>query len=87
MTAREESQLLARAISRLRAARDARGALALLDQYDRSFPQGVMQPEALRARLEAVIQIRDDRQDERSQLLDRPRRRGAVEAAWAPSCC
>jgi tetratricopeptide (TPR) repeat protein len=60
-TATEEAQLLARAISRLRQARDPRGAIAMLDQYDRSFPRGVMQPEALRARLEAVIQM-DDRQ-------------------------
>jgi tetratricopeptide (TPR) repeat protein len=60
-TATEETQLLARAISRLRQARDPRGAIAMLDQYDRAFPRGVMQPEALRARLEAVIQM-DDRQ-------------------------
>ena len=59
-SARDEAPLLARAVSRLRQGRDPRGALAMLDEYDRAFPRGVMQPEALRARLEAVIQM-DDR--------------------------
>jgi hypothetical protein len=59
-TTRDEAQLLGRALSRLRQEHDPRGALALLDEYARTFPSGVMAPEALRARLEAVIQM-DDR--------------------------
>jgi hypothetical protein len=59
-TTKDEAQLLGRALSRLRQEHDPRGALALLDEYARTFPSGVMAPEALRARLEAVIQM-DDR--------------------------
>jgi hypothetical protein len=59
-TTKDEAQLLGRALSRLRQEHDPRGALALLDEYARTFPGGVMAPEALRARLEAVIQM-DDR--------------------------
>lgn len=54
-----EAQLLASALSRLRQARDPRGALALLDQYARAFPQGVLASEALSARLEAVLGLDD----------------------------
>ncbi|HET6280887.1 MAG TPA: hypothetical protein VFH73_07975 [Polyangia bacterium] len=55
-----EAQLLARALSRLRQAHDPAGALALLDQHARAFPHGVLESEALSARLEAVIEM-DDR--------------------------
>lgn len=55
-----EAQLLARAVSQLRQAHDPVGALALLDQHARAFPHGILESEALSARLEAVIQM-DDR--------------------------
>ncbi|HVY38237.1 MAG TPA: tetratricopeptide repeat protein, partial [Polyangia bacterium] len=55
-----EAQLLGRALSRLRQDHDARGALALLDQYASAYPHGVLASEALSARLEAVLQL-DDR--------------------------
>jgi hypothetical protein len=55
-----EAQLLARALGRLRQAHDPAGAMELLDQYARAFPHGVLESEALSARLEAVIQL-DDR--------------------------
>jgi hypothetical protein len=55
-----EAQLVARALSRLRQANDPAGALVLLDQYARVFPRGILESEALSARLEAVIQM-DDR--------------------------
>ncbi|HEY2900031.1 MAG TPA: tetratricopeptide repeat protein [Polyangia bacterium] len=55
-----EAQLLAGALARLRQAHDPTGAVALLDQYARRFPHGVLESEALSARLEAVIQL-DDR--------------------------
>ncbi len=60
LSTRDEAQLLGRALSRLRQDHDPAGALALLDEYARTFPRGIMAPEALRARLEAVIQM-DDR--------------------------
>jgi hypothetical protein len=55
-----EAQLLARALGKLRQAHDPAGAVELLDQYARAFPHGVLESEALSARLEAVIQL-DDR--------------------------
>jgi hypothetical protein len=63
-----EAQLLAGALSRLRQARDPRGALALLDQYASTFPRGVLASEALSARLEAVLEL-DDRKGA-LELLD-----------------
>ena len=88
-TAKDEAELLARAISRLRQARDPGGALALLDQYQRSFPHGVMEPEALRARLEAVIQM-DDRKTALALLDERRAFAGRLGAELlltrAPSC-
>ena len=54
-----EAQLVARALSRLRQANDPAGALVLLDQYARAFPRGILESEALSARLEAVIQMND----------------------------
>jgi hypothetical protein len=56
-----EAQLLAGALSRLRGTHDPRGALALLDQYAKTYPRGVLASEALSARLEAVLAL-DDRQ-------------------------
>jgi hypothetical protein len=76
-TTKDEAQLLGRALSRLRQEHDPRGALALLDEYARTFPSGVMAPEALRARLEAVLQM-DDRKtalallDARGAFAGRP---------------
>ncbi|HEY2731957.1 MAG TPA: tetratricopeptide repeat protein [Polyangia bacterium] len=55
-----EARLLSRALGRLRHAHDPAGAMELLDQYARAFPHGVLESEALSARLEAVIQL-DDR--------------------------
>jgi hypothetical protein len=55
-----EAQLLALALSRLRQAHDPAGAISLLDQYARAFPHGILESEALSARLEAAIQM-DDR--------------------------
>jgi hypothetical protein len=55
-----EAGLLARALSRLRQAGDPPGALALLDHYAETFPRGVLEPEAMRARLEALLEL-DDR--------------------------
>jgi len=55
-----EAQLVGRALARLRQDHDARGALALLDQYATTYPRGVLASEALSARLEAFLQL-DDR--------------------------
>ena len=59
--AETEAQLLARVLSRLRQAHDAPGAVALLDEYARTFPHGVLAAEAATARLEAAIQLDDRR--------------------------
>jgi hypothetical protein len=63
-----EARLLAGALSRLRQAHDPAGALALLDEYARAFPHGILETEASNARLEAVIEL-DDR-DTALHLLD-----------------
>jgi hypothetical protein len=55
-----EARLLARALSQLRQSGDPRGALASLDRYAATFPSGVLEPEAMRARLEALLRL-DDR--------------------------
>jgi hypothetical protein len=55
-----EAQLLGRALSLLRQVHDPAGAVALLDQYGRTFPHGTLEAEAASARLEAAIQM-DDR--------------------------
>jgi hypothetical protein len=47
--------LLARALQRLRIARDPSGALALLDQHAVRFPAGALAPEAARLRTEALL--------------------------------
>src|SRR6185369_14623188 len=56
-----EAQLLGDALARLRQTRDPRGALALLDQYTRTYPRGVLASEARSARLEALLQLGDRR--------------------------
>jgi hypothetical protein len=56
-----EAQLLAGALARLRGAHDPRGAVALLDQYAKAYPRGVLATEAQSARLEAALAL-DDRQ-------------------------
>jgi hypothetical protein len=74
-----EAQLLAGALSRLRQAHDPRGALALLDQYARTYPHGLLQSEALSARLEAVIKL-DDRKTALRLLDGRPTFAGRLGA-------
>ena len=54
-----EARLLARVIERLRQGRDPRGAIALLDDYARAHPHGVLEAEALLARLEATLALGD----------------------------
>ena len=58
-TVTTEAQLIGRALARLRQAHDPAGAVALLDQYTRTYPHGALEPEATSARLEAVIQMND----------------------------
>jgi hypothetical protein len=41
------------------AAGDAHGALGALDRYDRAFPKGALQQEALRLRVEALVAAND----------------------------
>ena len=55
-----EAGMVAEALSQLRQQGDARAALVTLDAYVRAFPHGVLEAEALRTRLEAVIRL-DDR--------------------------
>ena len=57
----DEAQLLADALARLRKTHDPRGALALLDQYAKSYPRGVLALEARSARLEAMLKLDDRR--------------------------
>jgi len=51
----DESQLLGRALARLRRQRDARAALTDLDAYAVRFPSGVLLPEARRMRVDALL--------------------------------
>jgi hypothetical protein len=51
----EETHLFRAALSRLRVARDPQGALALLDTYARSFPQGSYAGEVSVARVDALL--------------------------------
>jgi hypothetical protein len=51
----EETRLFRAALSRLRVARDPEGALALLDGYARSFPQGSYAAEVSVARVDALL--------------------------------
>jgi hypothetical protein len=55
-----EAGLVAEALSQLRHQGDPRAALATLDVYARAFPHGVLETEASRTRLEALIRL-DDR--------------------------
>ena len=54
-----ESTLVAEALFDLRQLGDPRAALSTLDRYARAFPHGVLETEALRTRIEAVIQLHD----------------------------
>lgn len=54
-----ETALLAEALFDLRQLHDAREALSTLDRYARQFPHGVLEAEALRTRVEAVVQLGD----------------------------
>jgi hypothetical protein len=54
-----EAALVAEALRDLRQRNDARAALATLDRHAREYPHGVLETEALRTRIEAVIQLRD----------------------------
>ncbi|HXJ21357.1 MAG TPA: hypothetical protein VMT03_14090 [Polyangia bacterium] len=71
----QESELLARALQKLRRDADAPGALALLDAHDARFATGPLAPEATRARIEALLKLH--RNVEALALLD--------GAALAPS--
>jgi hypothetical protein len=52
-----ESELLARALTQLRSAGDARGALFALDEYQREFPRGTLLLESQVARLDAFLAL------------------------------
>jgi hypothetical protein len=54
-----EAGLVAEALSDLRQLNDPRAALATLDRYAQAFPHGVLETEAQRTRVEAVIQLGD----------------------------
>ena len=54
-----EAGLIAEALSDLRQQNDPRAALAILDRYAQAFPHGVLETEAQRTRVEAVIQLGD----------------------------
>lgn len=64
-----ESDLLTRALTRLRTEGDAAGALAVLDQYQREFPRGTLRLESDVARLDAFLAL--GRRGEALALLDR----------------
>ena len=80
--------MLARAISHLRGGHDATAALDDLADYDRRFPSGLLEPEVLRIRTEALLDVGRDhealaRLDDRSaDALTRPLRllRGELRA-------
>lgn len=76
-----EAQLLADALARLRQKHDPRGALAVLDQYAQTYPQGVLASESRSARLEALLKL-DDRAGALTLLDERatfPGRLGAEQ--------
>ncbi len=73
-----ESELLGKAMARLRQAHDPSGALTLLDAYHGQFPQGVLQPEADLLRVTALLNLGKRRDalavlDPRPLLDDTPR--------------
>jgi hypothetical protein len=53
----DESRLLGQAVARLRQQRDASGALAALDLYQRQFPAGMLHHEADVARVDALLML------------------------------
>jgi hypothetical protein len=64
-----ESELLARALAKLRRDRDASAALMLLDEHARSFPSGALKLEADVARVDALLSL--GRNTEALVLLER----------------
>jgi hypothetical protein len=64
-----ESELLARALAKLRRDKDANGALTLLEQHAREFPNGALKLEADVARLDALLAL--GRDTEAFGLLER----------------
>jgi hypothetical protein len=54
-----EAGLIAEALSDLRQGNDPRAALSTLDRYAQAFPHGVLETEAFRTRVEAVVQLGD----------------------------
>lgn len=64
-----ESELLARALAKLRRDRDASAALMLLDEHARSFPSGALKIEADVARVDALLSL--GRNTEALVLLER----------------
>jgi hypothetical protein len=64
-----ESELLARALTKLRSEGDAAGALAALDEYQREFSRGTLALESEVARLDAYLAL--GRHSEALALLDR----------------
>jgi hypothetical protein len=64
-----ETELLQKAFTKLRRARDARGALALLDDYQARFPNGLMSLEAAAARVDALLLL--GRRSDALSLLSR----------------
>lgn len=63
-----ESQLLGRALQRLHRDRDARGALAALDEYSTQFADGTLSEEASAARVDALLQL--NQRSEALRVLD-----------------
>jgi hypothetical protein len=57
--AETEAALLETAVARLRRDRDAAGTLQILDRYDARFSRGVLQGEATRLRVDALLLIED----------------------------
>jgi hypothetical protein len=54
-----EADMVASALSQLRQQGDPRAALATLDAYAQAFPHGVLETEARRTRVEAVLRLGD----------------------------
>lgn len=54
-----EARLVAAALRQLRARRDGRGALAMLDAYAARFPDGALAGEGRAARIEALLAVGD----------------------------
>jgi hypothetical protein len=64
----EEITTLHAALQRLRGDVDPVSALRLLDEYDRKFPGGVLRPEAMVTRVEALLVL--GRSEQASQALE-----------------